>query len=212
MDSTRITAGLLLVLLIVPMLVTALIVLIILGRPVLFRQRRVGLNKKVFVIPKFRTMRDEYNSCGKLLEDDKRVTTITKWLRRLRLDEMPQLIAILRGDMVYVGPRPLLPETIENYGKLGALRCTVKPGVTGWAQVNGNNLLTNSQKLALDIWYIDHKNWVLDLRILALTVYTILMGERIDYKRLKEAETHLEAREKDCSHREKGNSYEDRRN
>jgi lipopolysaccharide/colanic/teichoic acid biosynthesis glycosyltransferase len=179
----------------VPMALTAFVVWRALGRPLMFRQTRAGLGMRTFIIEKFRTMRDGRDASGALLPDHLRETPATRLLRRLRLDELPQLLAVLRGDMAFVGPRPLLPETIHAFGEVGRLRCTVRPGATGWAQVSGNSRLTDAQKLALDIWYIDHRSFALDIRILLLTVVTLIRGERVEPDHIAEAETHLAARD-----------------
>jgi len=189
-----VVAAALLFLAAVPLALTALVVWSTLGRPLLFRQPRAGLGMRIFTIQKFRTMHDSRNASGALLPDDLRETPTTRLLRRLRLDELPQLLAILRGDMAFVGPRPLLPETVRAFGELGRLRCTVRPGATGWAQVSGNSRLTDAQKLALDIWYIDHRSLALDILILFLTVVTLVRGERIEPDHVAQAEAHLAAR------------------
>ncbi|BCP53915.1 UDP-phosphate galactose phosphotransferase [Kaistia sp. 32K] len=177
-----------------PALVTASLVWAALGRPLLFRQERCGLGQRPIRLVKFRTMQDRRDEAGQLLPDVQRETAVTRWIRRVRLDEIPQLLSIAAGDMSFVGPRPLKPETIAAFGRLGELRCRVRPGLTGWAQVNGNTRLTNAEKLALDIWYVDHRSLRLDLRILVLTVVTILGGERVRPAPLAEAEAHLAIR------------------
>ncbi len=164
------------------------------GRPILFHQRRAGRGGRVFTIAKLRTMTDARHPDGRLMDDEARVTPITRLLRRTRLDELPQLLAIARGDMAFIGPRPLLPETVAGFGALGEARGAVRPGLTGWAQVNGNTLLSDRQKLALDIWYIDHRSPALDLRIILSTVATVLRGERLDQENLRRAEAHLARR------------------
>ena len=192
--GTQIMAVAALLLTTVPLALTALIVWRVLGRPLLFRQSRAGLGMRTFTIQKFRTMHDSRDPSGTLLPDRLRETPATRFLRRMRLDELPQLLAILRGDMGFVGPRPLLPATIQEFGELGRLRCRVRPGLTGWAQVNGNSQLTDAQKLALDIWYIDHRSWTLDIFILLSTIVTIVQGERIEPDHVAKAEAHLAGR------------------
>ncbi|MCX5578541.1 sugar transferase [Kaistia terrae] len=177
-----------------PALLTASLVWVALGRPLLFRQERSGLTLRPFVLVKFRTMHDRRDADGLPLPDRQRETPITRWIRRARLDEIPQLLAILAGDMNFIGPRPLKPETIASFGSLGEVRCRVRPGLTGWAQVNGNTRLTNSEKLALDIWYVEHRSASLDARILFLTVVTLLGGERVRTQPLALAEAYLAAR------------------
>jgi N-acetylglucosamine malate deacetylase 1 len=145
-----------------PLLMVFALTWITLGRPVLFRQVRAGLHGVPFTIVKFRTMTTAVDANGQLLPDAQRTTFATRLLRRIRLDELPQLFSIARGDMAIIGPRPLLPETIRAMGKWGLVRCSVRPGLAGWSQVNGNTLLNDEQKLALDIWYIDHRSLKLD--------------------------------------------------
>ena len=168
-------------------LLTAAVVWTCLGRPLLFRQTRSGLNARPFTLWKFRTMHDWRNADGKPLPDAERQTPVTRFLRRLRLDELPQLVAIAKGEMAFIGPRPLLPGTIEGFGHPGLLRCTVLPGLTGWAQVNGNTQLTDVEKLALDLWYVANRSFALDCRILALTLLVVLRGERLQPENLAKA-------------------------
>jgi lipopolysaccharide/colanic/teichoic acid biosynthesis glycosyltransferase len=177
-----------------PMAAVALVLRATLGPPLFFEQDRVGLGGRIFRIRKFRTMRDDRDAAGVLLPDDERLTAISRIARRFRLDEAPQLLSIIAGEMAWVGPRPLLPATIEGYGALGHERCSVPPGLTGWAQVSGNTRLDDRQKLSLDLWYVNHRSALLDLRIVAATGWTFLVGERIHRRRLAEAEAHLAAR------------------
>lgn len=156
-----------------------LICLVAHGRPVFFRQYRSGRGTEPYRLLKYRTMRELRDEDGKLLPDEKRVTPVGNFLRRSRIDELPGLVNVVRGDMAFIGPRPLLPDTIESLGDRGRKRCEIKPGMTGWAQVNGNTLLTLDQKIALDLWYIDNRSALLDLRILALTLSVMVAGERI---------------------------------
>ncbi len=153
----------------------------------MFRQIRAGLNGREILVPKYRTMSDARNSAGDLLPDEQRQTAFTRVIRRLRLDELPQLLVVLRGQMALVGPRPLLPSTLAGFGALGDMRNSVRPGLTGWAQVNGNTRLTNAEKLALDLWYVAHRSPALDLRVLAETVLVPLRGEIRDDARLQAA-------------------------
>ncbi len=162
--------------------VVALLVALSLGRPVLFRQWRSGVGGGTFLLLKFRTMTDARGADGTLLPDAERVTPVGQLLRRTRIDELPELINIARGEMAFVGPRPLLPETVSEMGEKGKVRGTVLPGLTGWSQVSGNTLLSNSQKLALDLWYIEHRSLLLDLRILLMTIAVIVRGERLAKK------------------------------
>lgn len=177
----------------IPIALTACLIGATLGRPLLFEEVRAGLGKRPFTIRKFRTMHDWRDESGALLPDHMRETRLTRFIRRSRLDELPQLLLILRGDMAFVGPRPLWPHTIDGFGELGRHRCSVRPGLTGWAQVNGGTLLTNRQKLAMDIWYVDHRNLALKVKILLRTFYTIVVGERINRSRIETALAHVEA-------------------
>ena len=151
-------------------LVLALLVRRRLGTPVLFRQDRPGLHGEVFTLYKFRTMTDERGSDGELLPDAERLTPFGRFLRSTSLDELPELWNVLWGDMSLVGPRPLLVEYLELYTPEQARRHEVRPGITGWAQVNGRNDMSWGDKLALDVWYVDHRSLWLDLRILARTL------------------------------------------
>ncbi|WP_343517621.1 sugar transferase [Sphingomonas sp.] len=154
-------------------------VALMLGRPVLFRQRRAGEGGRAFELVKFRSMRD-LDTDSPPLPDEARLTPFGKLLRRSRLDELPELWNILRGEMSFVGPRPLLPETVDAMGARGKRRGEVRPGLTGWAQVNGNALLSDADKLALDLWYIDNRSLARDARIILRTFSTVAQGERID--------------------------------
>lgn len=163
-----------------------------LGRPLIFAQTRAGLGLREFTIKKFRTMHDMRDASNKLLPDEARQTSFTRIVRRLRLDELPQLVSVLSGDMALVGPRPLMLSTNLEFGEFGRLRCSVLPGLTGWAQVNGNTQLTTRQKLALDVWYVNHQSVTFDLYILLLTVRTLICGERKNRTRLAAAEDYLD--------------------
>ncbi len=157
----------------------ALAVRVTMGSPVLFRQRRPGLNGKPFTMFKFRTMLDARDVQGVPLPDERRLTRLGRFLRLTSLDELPELFNVLRGDMSLVGPRPLLMQYLDRYTPEQARRHEVKPGITGWAQVNGRNSLSWEEKFALDVWYVDHANLLLDLRILVLTVWKVLRREGI---------------------------------
>lgn len=150
-----------------------------LGSPVLFSQLRPGLNGKPFRLLKFRSMRDLRDDGGELLPDAERLTSFGSWLRRSSLDELPELINVLKGDMSLVGPRPLLMEYLPLYTSEQARRHEVRPGLTGWAQVNGRNEVDWATKLALDVWYVDHRSFALDLRILWLTAVKVVRAEGI---------------------------------
>ena len=160
----------------------AFLVWIKLGRPVIFKQKRPGLYGKPFVFYKFRTMTDERDENGNLLPDEKRLTSFGKFLRKYSLDELPQLINVLKGDMSLVGPRPLLMEYLPLYTKEQARRHEVRPGVTGWAQVNGRNAISWEEKFKLDVWYVDNRSFWLDIKILWLTLIKVIKGEGINQK------------------------------
>ena len=149
------------------------------GSPVLFKQRRPGLNGKPFDMYKFRTMRDAVDARGNLLSDAERLTPLGRFLRSSSLDELPELYNVLRGEMSLVGPRPLLMEYLERYTPEQARRHEVRPGVTGWAQVNGRNAIGWEKKFELDVWYVDNRSLALDLKILCLTVFKVLKREGI---------------------------------
>ncbi len=171
--------ALFLLILALPLLtVLAVLVGLSMGRPVLFRQMRSGKGGAGFVLIKFRSMSDARDATGELLPDDKRITLVGRLLRRTRLDELPGLANVLRGEMNFVGPRPLLVRTIADKGEAGRRRGEVSPGITGWAQVNGNTLLTLDEKIALDLWYIDNRTMWLDLQIILRTLLVMVGGER----------------------------------
>ncbi len=150
-----------------------------LGDPVLFRQTRAGLHGKPFAIYKFRTMSEERDAEGNLLPDEKRITRFGLFLREHSLDELPEFFNVLKGEMSLVGPRPLLMEYLERYTPEQARRHEVKPGITGWAQVNGRNALSWEEKFKLDVWYVDNWSIWLDLRILWLTIFKVIKREGI---------------------------------
>ena len=156
------------------LLLTALAVWMQFGQPVLFRQVRPGLYGVPFRIFKFRTMIEATDSDGLALCDEQRLTPLGRFLRRTSLDELPELFNVLRGDMSLVGPRPLLPEYLSRYTAHQARRHDVKPGITGWAQVNGRNELTWTEKFQHDVWYVDHQSFLLDCRILCRTCWTLV--------------------------------------
>lgn len=149
------------------------------GRPVFFRQIRPGRHGREFSVLKFRTMEDSRDSEGRLLPDAERLTRLGRVLRATSLDELPQLWNVLRGDMSLVGPRPLLPEYLDRYTPEQARRHEVRPGITGWAQVNGRNATTWEERLRQDVWYVDNQSFWLDLKILWLTVAKVLRREGV---------------------------------
>ena len=140
------------------------------GAPVLFKQQRPGFGGRIFTLWKFRTMTDCRDASGALLPDAERLTPFGRWLRQTSLDELPELINVLRGEMSLIGPRPLLVQYLSRYSPEEARRHDVRPGLTGWAQINGRNAVSWPEKLRLDVWYVDHGNVCLDVKILALTV------------------------------------------
>ncbi len=156
------------------LLVIALLVRVRLGSPVLFVQERPGKGGRLFRMRKFRTMTDERGPDGELLPDERRLTPLGRVLRATSLDEFPELLNVLIGDMSLVGPRPLLPAYLERYTPQQARRHEVRPGITGWAQVNGRNALSWEDRLAMDVWYVDNRSFLLDLRILWMTVAQVL--------------------------------------
>ena len=172
--------GSLLLLLLVPIFAfVALCVRLWLGSPVLFRQQRPGLQGHPFTLLKFRTMTDARDNSGAMLPDSVRLTAFGRWLRRSSLDELPELMNVVRGEMSLVGPRPLLMEYLPLYSAEQARRHNVRPGITGWAQVNGRNFLSWEEKFALDVWYVDHRSLALDLKILRKTLAKVFAAEGI---------------------------------
>lgn len=153
---------------------------IFIGKPVFFRQQRPGLHGKPFDILKFRTMTNARDDEGNLLPDAKRLTKLGRFLRATSLDELPELFNVLRGDMSLVGPRPLLMQYLDRYRPEQARRHLVRPGLTGWAQVNGRNAITWEEKFELDVWYVDNWSLALDLRIIWMTIWIILKREGIN--------------------------------
>lgn len=166
-------AAMLAVLLAPVMLGVAILIAVTMGRPVLFIQARPGRDAKPFRIYKFRTMLNDWGSDGMLLPDSERITTLGRALRRSSLDELPELLNVLRGDMSMVGPRPLLMEYLPLYSADQAWRHNVRPGITGWAQVNGRNAITWQQKFEFDVWYVNNRSMWLDIKILLLTAVKV---------------------------------------
>ncbi|RHJ49828.1 sugar transferase [Bacteroides sp. AM10-21B] len=149
------------------------------GAGVFFMQQRPGKKGKIFKVIKFKTMTDECDVNGDLLPDEKRLTNVGKFLRSTSMDELPQLINVLKGDMALIGPRPLLPQYLPLYDKEQARRHEVRPGITGWAQVNGRNAISWTKKFELDVWYVDHCSFLLDLKIILLTIKKVFVREGI---------------------------------
>lgn len=169
-----------LVLLLPLLLIVALLVRLKLGSPILFKQARPGLNGRVFEMRKFRSMTDEKDDKGELLPDEVRLTSFGRFLRSTSLDELPGLLSVITGDMSLVGPRPLLVEYLPLYSSEQARRHNVRPGITGWAQVNGRNTISWQEKFELDIWYVDNQSFWLDIKILVLTVMKVLKRSDIN--------------------------------
>ncbi len=158
----------------------ALLVRLWLGSPILFRQVRPGLHGRPFEIYKFRTMTDQLDTAGEPLPDADRLTPFGRLLRRSSLDELPQLFNVLKGDLSFVGPRPLLMEYLPLYSAEQARRHEVRPGITGWAQVNGRNALSWEERFRLDVWYVDHRSFWLDMKILWLTLLRVVRPEGVN--------------------------------
>ena len=169
------------------MIGTALAVRAVHGSPVLFTQQRPGHNGETFKILKFRTMTNDRGPDGHLLPNEQRVTRLGKLLRTTSLDELPELLNVIRGDMSLVGPRPLLIQYLQHYSPEQARRHDVKPGLTGWAQINGRNVISWEQKFTHDVWYVDHLSPLLDLRIIAKTVIKVLARDAVNEEGLEGA-------------------------
>lgn len=160
------------------LLITIVLYLLNEGKP-FFYQIRPGKNAALFTVIKFKTMNDKKNTQGELLPDHERLTPFGQFVRKTSLDEIPQLLNVIKGDMSLVGPRPLLVEYLPLYSKEQARRHAVRPGITGWAQVNGRNAISWEKKFELDVWYVEHLSWCLDLKIVFLTVYKVFKREGI---------------------------------
>ncbi len=177
--ADRLVAAIALFLLSPFLLILAIAIYIRMGSPILFAQPRPGKDGRIFTFYKFRTMTDECDRYGNLLPDKQRLTTLGQLLRETSLDELPQLWNVLKGDMSFVGPRPLLVAYLDRYSPEQARRHEVKPGITGWAQINGRNALSWEEKFKLDVWYVDHRSLWLDLKIILLTINKVLKQEGI---------------------------------
>jgi len=171
-----------LVILLPVLAVLALLVRITLASPVLFRQLRPGFQGKPFELYKFRTMNNKCDQDGKLLPDAERLTKFGRLLRSTSIDELPELFNVLKGDMSLVGPRPLLMQYLDRYTPEQARRHEVRPGITGWAQVNGRNAITWEEKFKLDVWYVDNVSLLLDVKIILMTIWKIIKREGINQK------------------------------
>jgi sugar transferase EpsL len=170
----------LLILLIPVLIVTAILIMASLGRPILFKQKRPGLFGKPFILYKFRTMKELRGDDGELLPDLERTTVVGRYIRKFSIDEFPQLYNVIKGDMSIVGPRPLLMEYLELYSKEQSRRHNIKPGITGWAQVNGRNETTWNERLKLDVNYVDNYSALLDIKILFMTILNVLKGSGVN--------------------------------
>ncbi|MGX7419735.1 sugar transferase [Carnobacterium gallinarum] len=159
---------------------TYLLIKILLKGPALFKQQRPGKDHKIFTIYKFRTMTDKKNSLGELLPDSERLTGLGKFIRKTSLDELPQLYNVFRGEMSFIGPRPLLIEYLPLYSERQKKRHYIRPGITGWAQVNGRNAISWEQKFEYDIYYIQHLSLLLDMKIIFLTIKKVIISEDIN--------------------------------
>jgi len=169
------TLALFLIILFSPIyIIVSLLILWKMGSPILFKQKRPGYKEKIFGIYKFRTMTNEKSENGNLLPDEQRLVGIGKFIRSTSLDELPQLFNVLKGEMSFVGPRPLLIEYIDLYNNEQKRRHDVKPGITGWAQVNGRNAISWEQKFEYDVWYVDNQSFFLDIKILWLTFLKVV--------------------------------------
>ncbi|WP_066153840.1 undecaprenyl phosphate N,N'-diacetylbacillosamine 1-phosphate transferase [Aliarcobacter cryaerophilus] len=169
------TLALFLIILFSPIyIVVSLLIFFKMGSPILFRQKRPGYKEKIFGIYKFRTMTNDKDKFGNLLPDEQRLVGIGKFIRSTSLDELPQLFNVLKGEMSFVGPRPLLVEYLPLYNQKQKRRHDVKPGITGWAQVNGRNAISWEQKFDYDVWYVDNQSFLLDIKILWLTFLKVV--------------------------------------
>ena len=177
-DVVGSVTGLLFLLLVI--ILIALVVRVTLGAPIIFKQNRPGKNGKSFTFYKFRTMTEKCDSNGELLPDKNRITSLGNFLRKTSLDELPSLFNVLKGEMSLVGPRPLLVEYLELYTPEQARRQEVKPGITGWAQINGRNTISWEEKFKLDVWYVDNQSFWLDIKILIITIFKVIMRKGIN--------------------------------
>jgi lipopolysaccharide/colanic/teichoic acid biosynthesis glycosyltransferase len=168
------TLAILLLIIALPILfITALLIYIFMGRPIVFKQLRPGKNEQIFTIYKFRTMQNKFDKKGQLLPDNERLTNLGLWLRKLSIDELPQIINVLSGEMSFVGPRPLLPEYLTRYNAVQKKRHNVKPGITGLAQVTGRNSHSWEERLQQDTWYVENWSLALDFKIILLTLFKV---------------------------------------
>lgn len=160
-------------------IVVALLLAFFQNGKVFFTQKRPGLNEKIFLLIKFKTMRDDKDENGELLPDDQRLTWIGKIVRKTSMDEIPQLLNIIKGDMSFIGPRPLLVEYLPLYNEEQSKRHLVTPGITGWAQINGRNTISWQKKFEYDVWYVKNQSFLLDLKIIFMTIFKVFKAEGI---------------------------------
>ena len=158
------------------------------GAGAFFTQERPGKDAKIFRVVKYKSMTDERDENGQLLPDNQRLTTIGKIIRKTSIDELPQLFNVLKGDMALIGPRPLLVKYLPLYSKEQARRHEVRPGITGWAQVNGRNAITHTKKFEYDVWYVDHLTFALDMKIIFMTIHNVLHRKDISHEGVATAE------------------------
>ncbi len=193
-------AGIALALLAPVMGIVGILIYLTMGRPVLFRHQRPGYKAAPFILLKFRTMTDARDATGVVLIDELRLTRFGKMLRRLSLDELPQLWNVLKGDMSLVGPRPLLMRYVDRYTAEQARRHEVKPGITGWAQVNGRNALTWEEKFDKDVWYVDQMSVWLDAKIIVQTIWNVLRRRGINQPGIATAKEFLGTHQESAEH------------
>ena len=184
------TIALVAILCLSPLLIVVIICLYLAnkGAGAFFTQERPGKDEKIFRVVKFKSMTDERDENGTLLPDEKRLTTIGKLIRKTSIDELPQLFNVLKGDMALIGPRPLLVKYLPLYSAEQHRRHEVRPGITGWAQVNGRNAITHTKKFEYDVWYVDHLTFALDLKIIFMTIHNVLHRKDISHEGVATAE------------------------
>lgn len=183
---TRVIAVFIFFILLPIILLISLLVILNLGKPIFFIQERSGLQGKAFKVYKFRSMKNIYDANGKILPDEDRLFFFGKLLRKTSLDELPSIINVIKGDMNFIGPRPLLLEYNDKYSINQRKRISIKPGMTGWAQVNGRNSISWEEKFDLDIWYIENRNLMLDFKIVIFTLYKVISFSEVNTKENKQ--------------------------
>ena len=175
------TVALITLILLLPVFLIIICIIVLVNRnlSVFFIQKRIGKSNKIFSIIKFKTMNDKKDKSGNLLPDDQRLTAIGKYIRKVSIDELPQLINVLKGDMSFIGPRPLLVEYLNLYNEFQNRRHELRPGISGWAQVNGRNAISWEKKFEFDVWYVENISFLLDLKIIFLTIIKVFKSEGI---------------------------------